>query len=156
MDNKCSTVGQGIGSGRTNTKSGHVKVNGLVKKLKKLKKFIPPADFSPVYTLFDDHGHPYNGTRREYLDNFISDSLSRMSELVVTENMTYVKVIDGLVERLSEFAEEHACDGELKGDISLVIEGLRAQKAASRVLSVPAFENFEAKLYREIRKYLEK
>lgn len=158
MDYQCSTVGQGIGSGRTGSVNPrHTRTNGLVKRLKKLKNFIPSVDSLPVvYTMFDENGNPYNGTRREYLYDFISDAVSKMSELVVTENMTSAKVIDGLVEKLSEFTKEHARDDELKRDIGFVITGLKTQTVTSRsrVLDIESFEDFESKLYQEIKDYL--
>lgn len=158
-----SVVGQGINSGRTNTKSEPVKVNGLVKKLKKLKKFISPADSSPVYTLFDGEGHPYNGTRREYLSKYIADSVSRSFGFAGIEDDTSVKVIDYLVGQLFELSKEHARDDMLKKDISVVIAGLTA-KTGLPVFTMAhfdedfstAFEHWEADLYRKIRKYLEK
>jgi len=155
MDYQCSAItGERVNSGRTS--------NGLVKRLKKLKDFIQPADPAIVYTMFDENGNPYNGTRREYLKQYIGDSVSRSFGFAGIADDTSVKVIDYLVGQLFELSNEHPRDDMLKKDISVVIEGLTA-KTGLPVFTLnhfedfsAAFEHWESDLYRKIWTYLVK
>lgn len=124
----------------------------------RLKKFIPenPPEIYFDYQLPGEDGALLSVPRGEYVEHYLTEFVSELSDLVATGDMTVEKVKAHLLDRLYEFADDRVDDALLNQDISGIIRYLRAVDSSEKPISIEEFENFESKLYRAVTKQLEK